>query len=192
MDIQHLVDRLEELIDQGRHMPFSKFTLIDEEHALEIIDQMRISVPEQVEKASRLINQRDRILAQAREEADRIIAAAYEQRDQLTNRDAIVQTAQHRASNILEQARREAESIRADADDYVLDVLKQLQDQLMQNLQVVRNGIAKIIEEREANRARNQDAHDRTTADLPAVAPTTPSTQPLAAQMPAAPAVRSE
>jgi len=55
MDIQHLVDRLEDLIDEGRHVPFSKFTLIDEERALEIIDQMRISVPEQIEKASRLI-----------------------------------------------------------------------------------------------------------------------------------------
>jgi hypothetical protein len=31
MDIQHLVDRLEDLIDEGRHMPFSKFTMIDEE-----------------------------------------------------------------------------------------------------------------------------------------------------------------
>lgn len=63
MDIQHLVDRLEDLIDEGRHVPFSKFTLIDEERALEIIDQMRISVPDQIEKASRLINQRDRLLA---------------------------------------------------------------------------------------------------------------------------------
>ena len=49
MDIQHLVDRLEDLIDEGRHVWFSKFTLIDEERALEIIDQMRISVPEQIE-----------------------------------------------------------------------------------------------------------------------------------------------
>ena len=51
MDIQHLVDRLEDLIDEGRHMPFSKFTMIDEERALELIDQMRISIPEEIEKA---------------------------------------------------------------------------------------------------------------------------------------------
>lgn len=166
MDIQHLVDRLEELIDEGRHMPFSKFTLIDEEHALEIIDQMRISVPEQIEKASRLINQRDRILAQAREEAERIVSTAREQSEQLTNRDSIMQTAQHRAANIIEQARREAQNIRAEADDYVLEVLQQLQDQLSTNIQIVRNGIAKIIEEREASRARLQTAFDRAAADV--------------------------
>jgi Flp pilus assembly CpaF family ATPase len=69
MDIQHLVDRLEDLIDEGRHIPMTKMTMVDEERALEIIDQMRISVPEEIEKASRIINQRDRLMAQANEEA---------------------------------------------------------------------------------------------------------------------------
>ncbi len=166
MDIQHLVDRLEDLIDEGRHVPFSKFTLIDEEHALEIIDQMRISVPEQIEKASRLINQRDRLLAQAREEAERIVQVARERSEELTNRDAIVQTAQNRAKNIIEQARREAENIRTEADDYVLDVLKELETQLLHNLTVVRNGIAKIAQEREASRARMQAIYDQAAIDV--------------------------
>jgi vacuolar-type H+-ATPase subunit H len=130
MDIQHLVDRLEDLIDEGRHIWFSKFTLIDEERALEIIDQMRISVPEQIEKASRLINQRDRLLAQANEEATRVIQLAQERSTEMTERDAIVQTAQNRARNIIEQARHEAESIRADADTYVC-TCQELEDQLM-------------------------------------------------------------
>ena len=50
MDIQHLVDRLEDLIDEGRHLFGTKFTMVDEERALEIIDQMRISVPEENRK----------------------------------------------------------------------------------------------------------------------------------------------
>lgn len=168
MDIQHLVDRLEDLIDEGRHFTFTKFTLIDEERALEIIDQMRISVPEQIEKASRLINQRDRLLAHAREEADRIVQVAQQDSDSLTNRDAIVQTAQNRANNIIEQARREAEMIRAEADDYVMDVLKALESQLLRNLNIARNGIAKIEEEREASRAHLQTAYQQAAADVAA------------------------
>lgn len=169
MDIQHLVDRLEDLIDEGRHMPFSKFTLIDEERALEIIDQMRISVPEQIEKASRLINQRDRLLAQANEEATRIVQLARERNDELTNRDAIVQTAQNRAKNIIDQARREGETIRQAADDYVMDVLKELEDQLMRNLTIVRNGIAKIMQEREASRVRMQEVYEAAVTETNAV-----------------------
>jgi hypothetical protein len=168
MDIQHLVDRLEDLIDEGRHVPFSTFTLIDEERALEIIDQMRISVPEQIEKASRLINQRDRLLAQANEEATRMVELARDRSDDLVKRDAIVQTAQNRANNIIEQARREAENIRAEADSYVLDVLKELEGQLIRNLTVVRNGIAKIMEERESSQARMEAVYQQAAADVAA------------------------
>ena len=52
MDIQHLVDRLEDLIDEGRHFFGTRYTMIDEERALEIIDQMRISIPEEIEKSA--------------------------------------------------------------------------------------------------------------------------------------------
>jgi hypothetical protein len=166
MDIQHLVDRLEDLIDEGRHWPFTKFTLIDEERALEIIDQMRISIPEQIEKASRLLNQRDRLLAQANEEATRVVDLARERSDELIKRDAIVQTAQNRAANIIEQARLEAETIRGDADSYVFDVLKELEGQLIRNLTVVRNGMAKIMEERESSRARMQAVYEQAATDV--------------------------
>lgn len=169
MDIQHLVDRLEDLIDEGRHMPFSRFTVIDEERALEIIDQMRISVPEQIEKASRLINQRDRLMAQANEEATRVLNLARERSDELTTRDAIVQTAQGRAQNVIAQARREAELIRSEADVYVLEVLKELENQLMHNLTVVRNGIAKIAEQRELSRLRMQAVYDQAESEVAAV-----------------------
>lgn len=170
MDIQHLVDRLEDLIDEGRHFPFSKFTFIDEERALEIIDQMRISVPEQIEKASRLINQRDRLLAQAREESERIIQVARQESETMTTRDSIVQAAQNRAANVIAQAKREAQAIRDEADVYVMDVLSELQSQLERNLSVARNGIAKIEEERQANRARLQTAYDQAAAEVAAQA----------------------
>ena len=144
MDIQHLVDRLEDLVDEGRHMPFSKFTMIDEERALELIDQMRISIPEEIEKASRVLSQRDRILAQANEEAARLIQVAREQGVQLMDREATVQAAQSRAANIIEQAKQEAEEVVAGADTYVAETLAKLEQQLAKALNVVRNGINEV------------------------------------------------
>ncbi len=144
MDIQHLVDRLEDLIDEGRHMPFSKFTMIDEERALELIDQMRISIPEEIEKAARVLATRDRILAQANEEAARVVQLARQKGEQLLDQDISVQAAQNRAANIVEQARQEAESIVDGADKYVVEVLSKLEHQLMKTLGVVRNGISEV------------------------------------------------
>lgn len=149
MDIQHLVDRLEDLIDEGRHVPLSKYTLIDEERALEIIDQMRISIPEEIEKARRVMQQRERVMAQAAEEAERMVSLAREKGDTMVHREAITQAAQNRAANILEQARQEAESLGAEADEYVLGVLGELESQLIRILTVIRNGMNTVTQRRE-------------------------------------------
>ncbi|CAG0957134.1 F-type H+-transporting ATPase subunit b [Anaerolineae bacterium] len=176
MDIQHLVDRLEDLIDEGRHIWLTKFTVIDEERALEIIDQMRISVPEEIDKASRVLNQRDRLLAQANEEAARVVELAKEKSDTLIQRDAITQAAQNRAANIIEQARQEAEQIRNDADNYVLDVLREFEAHLLKTMNVVRNGINKIMQDREVAR--------QTAAGITPAASAAPGVQPAAPAKP--------
>jgi cell division septum initiation protein DivIVA len=156
MDIQHLVDRLEDLIDEGRHMPFSKFTMIDEERALELIDQMRISIPEEIEKAARVLATRDRILAQANEEAARVVQLARQKGEQMLDQEVSVQAAQNRAANIVEQARQEAESIVDGADKYVLEVLTKLENQLNKTLGVVRNGINEVNQPSEPSTASMQ------------------------------------
>ncbi len=182
MDIQHLIDRLEDLIDEGRHVWFSKLTLIDEERALELIDQMRISIPEEIDKAQRIMNQRDRLIAQANEEAARIVELAREKRDGLIERDAITQAARNQAANIIEEARQEAEAIRADADAYVLEVLRKLEGQLVDNLNVVRNGIEKVVQEHEAAQAQAR-ARAARKPELPAEKPQ-PAPEPEAESAP--------
>ncbi len=183
MDIQHLVDRLEDLIDEGRHIPMSRYTMVDEERALEIIDQMRISVPEEVEKALRIVSQKERLLAQANEEASRIIDLARDKSETLIQRDPIVQAAQNRAANIIEQARQDAEAIRNDADVYVLEVLTELENHLLKTLTVVRNGINKLQQERQAMRERAEAAVQQARAEFsqPAVEPAPQPVQPILA-----------
>lgn len=147
MDIMHLVDRLEELLNQSRPFPFTHNVLVDENRMLDIIDQMRVVIPDEVKKAQQLINQRDRILAQAQEEANRLVAIAREKSEQLLERDAIVQAAQARADQIQATAREEAERIRQEADAYVIESLTRLEIELDRLLTQVRNGIRKLREE---------------------------------------------
>jgi hypothetical protein len=144
MDIQHLVDRLEDLVDEGRHMPFSKFTMVDEERALEIIDQMRISIPEEIEKAARIMTQRDRVMAQANEEAARILQQARNKGQEMLGDNTSVQAAQNHAANVIEEAKQKAEVIMQEADTYVMQVLSGLEQQLQRNLNTVRNGIHEV------------------------------------------------
>jgi hypothetical protein len=104
MDILHLIDRLEELFNESRPIPFTHNVVVDEDRMLDLIDQMRVAIPEEVKKAQQLLAQRDRILAQAQEEANRTLSLAREKSDVLVERDAIVQAAQVRAEEIINQA----------------------------------------------------------------------------------------
>ncbi len=144
MDILHLVDRLEELFNQSRSIPLTRQVVVDEDRMLDLVDQMRVSIPEEVKKAQQILAQRDRILAQSQEEANRTVSLAREKSDQLIEKDTVVQAANSRAEQIIGRARVEAEGIRNEADRYVVDRLAALQMELERILNQVRNGIATV------------------------------------------------
>ena len=147
MDILQLIDRLEELFNESKSIPLTRNVMVDEDRMLDIIDQMRIAIPEEVKKAQQLLGQRDRVLAQAQEEANRTIEIARQKSDQLVGKDMVMQEAQRRADQILAQARAEAETTRADADDYVIQSLTQLQEELERISNQVNNGLRTVKEE---------------------------------------------
>ena len=163
MDILQLIDRLEELFNESKTIPLTRNVMVDEDRMLDIIDQMRIAIPEEVKKAQQLLGQRDRVLAQAQEEANRTIEIARQKADQLVAKDMVVVEAQRRADQIIAQARAEGENVRADADDYVMESLHQLEAELERNLNQVRNGI-RTVEEEQARRAPSSTS---TTAPSP-------------------------
>jgi regulator of protease activity HflC (stomatin/prohibitin superfamily) len=141
MDILHLVDRLEELFNASRPIPLTHSVIVDEDKFLDIIDQMRISIPEEVKKAQQVNAQKERVLAQAQEEANRTLQVAREKADQLVDKETLVAEAQRRAAQIVEQGRIEAEEVRAGADQYAMDGLAGIETELERLLNQVRNGI---------------------------------------------------
>ena len=148
MDILHLVDRLEELFNGSRSVPFTHSVIVDEDRILDIIDQMRVSIPEEIKKAQQLQAQRDRILAQAQEEVNRTLALAREKSETLVERDPIVQAAQARSEQIIAQARVEGEATKREVDEYVMDTLTKLEMEMERVLGQVRNGIRSLQSEK--------------------------------------------
>jgi F0F1-type ATP synthase membrane subunit b/b' len=154
MDILHLVDRLEELFNESRSIPFTHSVVVDEDRMLDIIDQMRVSIPEEIKKAQQLLAQRDRLLAQAQEEANRTISLAREKSEQIIERDSIVQSAQTRAEQIVAQARTEVDATKREADSYVLDSLSRIEMELDRSLTQVRNGIRALQNEKQTQQQK--------------------------------------
>ncbi|MFZ3151985.1 MAG: hypothetical protein WA116_09940 [Anaerolineaceae bacterium] len=141
MDILHLVDRLEELFNNSRPIPLSHSVVVDENAFMDIIDQMRISVPDDIKKAQQVNAQKDRILAQAQEEANRTLALAREKSEKMVEKSDIYLSAQAKVDQITEQARKEAAQTQLDADRYVVETLTELESELNRILAQVQNGI---------------------------------------------------
>ena len=148
MDILHLVDRLEELFNESKPIWFTHSVVVDEDRMLDLIDQMRITIPDEIKKAQQLLAQRDRVLAQAQEEANRTIALAREKSEKLVEKDPTTMAAQVRAEQIINQARQESEQTRRDTDEYVVQTLAALQIELEKSLNQVKNGILALQTEK--------------------------------------------
>lgn len=141
MDILHLVDRLEELFNESKPIWFTHSVIVDEDRMLDLIDQMRVTIPEEIKKSQQLLAQRDRILAQAQEEASRTIALAREKAEKIVEDDPITAAAKTRAEQIMAQAQMDSEKTKLDADEYSLQALTTLDDELTKISNQVKNGI---------------------------------------------------
>lgn len=148
MDILHLVDRLEELFNQSRPIWLTHSVIVDEDKFLDIIDQMRISVPEEVKKAQQIYSQKDRVLAQAKEEATRTLELAQQKATELIEKESLVQEARRRADQIIDQARIDADTVKAGADQYALDSLMNIELEIERLLTQTRNGIQVLEQKR--------------------------------------------
>jgi cell division septum initiation protein DivIVA len=148
MDILQMIDRLEELLNESRPLPFTHNVIVDEDRMLDLIDQMRVSIPEEVKKAQQLLAQRDRLIAQAQEEANRTVNLARDRSTELVERDQVVQAAYAQAEAIKAQAHLDGDGIRRDADQYVLETLRNLEMEMERAINQVRNGIRTLQEEK--------------------------------------------
>ncbi len=148
IDIIFLVERLEALVANGKKLPLTNNVVIDQASALDLIDQLRVAVPEEVRQAKRVNQESERILEKAQEEADRMVARAQEQAAFLIQERELTRAAEERSREIIEEGEREADEIRRGADEYAASVLIRLEGECVKALQSIRHGIAMLDERR--------------------------------------------
>jgi len=144
IDILELVDKLEALVSAGWRVPFTVKTAVNENAFFDIIDQMRVAVPQQLQQANELLQQKEKVLAEATEEAERIVADAQEKAARLVDEHEILAAARAQAESIRAQAQRDAWVARKGADDYALSALSDLESRLGALLRTTSNGLATL------------------------------------------------
>lgn len=144
MDIMYLVDRLEALVNSSRRVPLSSRVMIEEEEILAIVEQLRQTVPNEIKQARRVLQERDQILKQAQSEAERIVGMARERAEYMINNDGLTTMAKERGEQLLNDAQRDANATRQEIEQYAIEVLGTLEQQLQLQLHQVRNGLQEL------------------------------------------------
>ena len=149
LDIIFLLERLESLVATGRSLPLTRTAIIDRDAVLDLVDQLRVAIPEEVRAAKRINAEGERIIEKAEEEARSIISRAQEQAAFLIGERGLLELADEEGRQIIAAARSQAEMTRAGADDYALGLLETLEAEVGKALAGVQKGIA-VLDDRRA------------------------------------------
>lgn len=155
MDIQYLLDRLETVLASGSRIPLTGKTMVDEHECLDIVDQLRVAIPEEIKQAKRVMGERDRLIQDAEEQAKRIVAHAQEQVALMITQHEVAKAAEAKARRIIQEAETEAAGRRDGSDRYALETLTTLENHLNELLGVVRNGLRSL--DKDGRRATSRD-----------------------------------
>src|SRR5712691_10141699 len=153
-DIQFLVERLEALVVNARKVPMTSQVILEQATLLDLIDQLRVAIPEDVRNARRIMQESDRVLAKAREEAEEIIGAAQEQAALLLQDQSILREAETKANEMIEKAQSKSDETMRGADVYAADVLVRLESDLVKTLSIIKKSL-ELIEERKPQPAES-------------------------------------
>ncbi len=142
--IVDLLDKLEAAIEGGRKIPLMNRVAVDRYELLEMVDQIRICLPEEVKLAESLLAEKERVLADAAAEAEKMRGSVKEHLAALVSREEVVKAAEAEAARIIEEAKAQANETRRGADQYAAETLSKLEEGLQRTLKVVRRGVEEL------------------------------------------------
>ena len=149
LDIIFLLERLESQIATGTGVPATRKVLVDRDAILDLIDQLRVAIPEEVQAAKRINAEGERILEQASEEATRIVGRAQEQAAYLISERGLTEGAEAEGRRIIDAAEAVGREVAGGADSYATQILLALETEAVKALAGIRKGI-EVLDDRRA------------------------------------------
>ena len=140
MDILALINRIEEVVDDGRSLPLTSSRMVDADKVYEIVDEIRAQFPDELKQARWIVKERQEMLEEAEKEANRVLEDARERAQSLASEQEIVKLAEQQAAEILDNVRAREREIRLGAEDYADEMLANLEVNLGKLLTAVQRG----------------------------------------------------
>jgi cell division septum initiation protein DivIVA len=144
MDVRELIDRLDDLVKQAKHMPLSDDVRVNQQQIRGLLEEIRAALPEEIKEARWIVQERQELLSEARREADRIDEQAREHQAELVSRHELIHQAEQAAEEIIERARAHERELRLGADNYADETLAALELSLTKRIAAIQRGRGRL------------------------------------------------
>ncbi len=129
------------MIQNARHVPLSTQVMVNEDEVMELIDQIRFNLPDEIKQANWTVSEQQRIITEAHAEAARIMSRANERAEETSSDHEILRRAERHSAQLIKDAQSKSDQIIREAEAYALEQLKQLEAHLGRTLATVRRGV---------------------------------------------------
>ncbi len=158
MSIDEILDDMDELLDKSAGVPFASHkAIIDGERLRELINDVRLNVPQEIKHAKMVEYDRDRIIREAEAKAEQIVRQAEERAKVIVSEEAILREAKKRAYDVMTKTKTETDAIKHAADTYVNKRFKEAESFFQSALQDVQQRKAKLDKIKKNRQAAAQD-----------------------------------
>jgi hypothetical protein len=140
-------------------VPLSTQIMLNEDELMELIDQIRFNLPDEIKQANWTVTEQNRIITEAHAEAARTMSRANERAEEAASESEVLRRAERHAAQIVKDGQMKSDQIVRDAEAYALEQLKQLEAHLGRTLAVVRRGVEAL----QASQPVEQETADQAT-----------------------------
>ena len=136
--IEELIELLEDLMGEATRVPFGKKSWVDVNKMSEIITEMRVTLPIEIQQAQKVVMDKNAIINEAKHEAEMIIRKAEQRRAELLDESDIIKEARRRATEMVGAAQNHCTDLRASTNGYIDNMLHRIEDLLINDLNTLR------------------------------------------------------
>ena len=137
--VEELINELQGIMEEAKAVPLTGGkALIDTETVMDILDEIRDSLPSEVRQAKNIVADRGQIIAEAKKEAEAIVREAEQRREKLIEKESVVIDAKNRATEIENATKAKLFEMKKAATDFVEDIMKKADEALAEQLTELR------------------------------------------------------
>ncbi len=140
MKTLEIIERIEELLENSKRIPFSSNIMVKGEEVFDLLDELRNILPEEFKQSRWIVKERENMIAEAKKTAEKIISDGEERAQVLISEDEIMRNARRKAEQIVSAIEARARTIRLEAEDYADEKLASLEAVLHKLINSIEKG----------------------------------------------------